>query len=75
MNDEIVDQVRRVREEHAAKFGFDIEAIFKDLEFQQKNSSRQFVHYPPRLLEPNKTEPAIVQGEPLGTWVAAQPRP
>jgi len=59
MNHEIVDQVRRVREEHAAKFDFDIEAIFKDLEIQQIKSGRRFVHYPPRLLEPINPEPAI----------------
>lgn len=31
MNDEIVSEVRAVREAHAAKFNYDLRAIFEDL--------------------------------------------
>jgi hypothetical protein len=31
LNDEIVDEVRAIREEHAEKFGYDLRAIFEDL--------------------------------------------
>lgn len=31
LNDEIVEEVRAVREAHAAKFNFDLRAIFEDL--------------------------------------------
>lgn len=31
LNDEIVDEVRAVREAHAAKFGYDLRAIYADL--------------------------------------------
>lgn len=31
MNDEIVDEVRAIREAHAAKFGYDLRAIYEDL--------------------------------------------
>lgn len=31
LNDEIVDEVRAVREAHAAKFGYDLRAIYEDL--------------------------------------------
>lgn len=31
MNDEIIAEVRAVREAHAAKFNFDLDAIFEDL--------------------------------------------
>ncbi len=30
-NDEIVDEVRAIREAHASKFGFDLRAIYADL--------------------------------------------
>ena len=31
LNDEIVDEVRAIREAHAAKFNFDLRAIYEDL--------------------------------------------
>jgi hypothetical protein len=31
LNDEIVDEVRAIREAHAAKFGYDLRAIYADL--------------------------------------------
>ena len=31
LNDEIVDEVRAIREAHASKFGFDLRAIYDDL--------------------------------------------
>ncbi len=31
LNDEIVDEVRAIREAHAAKFGYDLRAIYEDL--------------------------------------------
>ena len=31
MNDEIVDEIRRNREAHAARFGYDLKAIVEDL--------------------------------------------
>lgn len=31
LNDEIVDEVRAVREAHAAKFGYNLRAIYEDL--------------------------------------------
>lgn len=31
LNDEIVDEVRAVREAHAEKFGYDLRMIFEDL--------------------------------------------
>ncbi len=30
-NDEIVDEVRAIRDVHAAKFGYDLQAIYADL--------------------------------------------
>jgi hypothetical protein len=31
LNDEVVNEVRAIREAHAAKFGYDLRAIYEDL--------------------------------------------
>ena len=54
MNDPIVDEVRRVREAHAARFHYDLDAIFQDIKEQEKTSGRKFVSFPPRKVEPNQ---------------------
>jgi hypothetical protein len=43
MDDPIVDEVRRVRDEHAARFNYDLDAIFRDVKEQEKKSGRKFV--------------------------------
>jgi hypothetical protein len=48
MNDPIVDEVRRVRDAHAAMFNYDLDAIFLDIKEQEKKSGLKFVSYPPR---------------------------
>ena len=53
MNDPIVDEVRRVRDAHAAMFNCDLDAIFQDIKEQEKKSGLKFVSYPPRKTEPN----------------------
>jgi len=50
--DPIVEEVRRVRRAHAAQFGFDLEAIYKDLKAQEKHSQRRMVSFPPRHVSP-----------------------
>lgn len=47
-DDPIVAEVRRVREQHAAQFGFDLHAIIHDLQERQRASGRTYVNYPPR---------------------------
>ena len=42
-NDEIVDEVRRVRDEHAEKFNYDIAAICADIRQKQAASKRKIV--------------------------------
>ena len=34
--DPIVEEVRKIREEHAAKFKYDLDAIYRDLKEQDK---------------------------------------
>lgn len=55
MIDPIVDEVRRVREAHAAMFNYDLDAIFQDIKEQEKKSGLTFVSYPPRRTAPNQT--------------------
>ena len=43
MNDPIVDEVRRVRDEHAARFNYDLDAIFQDIKKQEEQSGRKFI--------------------------------
>ena len=50
-NDPIVDEVRKARHDHAAKFAYDIKAIFRSIRTQQQSSGRQYVRYPPRLAQ------------------------
>ncbi len=46
--DEIVEEVRKAREEYAAKFNHDIDAIYKDIKRRETESAREFVSFPPR---------------------------
>ncbi len=57
MNDPIVDEVRRIRDAHAAMFNYDLDAIFQDIKEQEKNSGLKFVSYPPRRAEPPQELP------------------
>lgn len=50
--DPIVEEVRKVREAHAAQFNYDLEAIYRDLKRQEKESERTFASYPPRRVKP-----------------------
>ena len=46
--DLIVEEVRKVRDAHAAQFNYDLWAIYQDLKEQERKSSRTFVSYPPK---------------------------
>ena len=46
--DIIVEQTRKVREEHAAKFNFDLKAIYEDLKQQEEQSGREVVSLSPK---------------------------
>jgi len=43
MNDPIVDEVRKVRDEHAARFNYDLRAIFSDIKQREKERGLEFV--------------------------------
>jgi hypothetical protein len=48
IDDPIVEEVRAHRQAHAARFNYDLAAIFADLIEREKNSSRPVVNCPPR---------------------------
>ena len=62
-SDPIVEEVRRVRDAYAARFNYDLRAIFRDLKEQEKRSGHKLVSY--------------AQGargaEPTGAAIAASP--
>lgn len=55
--DPIVAEVRKVREAHAARFNYDLKAIYQDLKQQEQASERVFVSYPSRPARPIKKRP------------------
>jgi hypothetical protein len=44
-SDPIVDEVRRIRDAHAAKFNYDPKAIFQDIKEREKRSGRKYVSF------------------------------
>ena len=67
MNDPIVDEVRRVRDAHAARFNYDLEAIFQDIKEREKNSGLVFVDGVARQPLPDKTQ------QPTGAPILISP--
>ena len=59
--DEIVEEVRRVREEHAAKFNHDLKAILDDARKRQRESGRKSVSFSVQKPESNRIEKPIVE--------------
>jgi len=52
VKDEIVEQVRRAREELAAKHNFDLKAILVDARNRQKNSGHRVVSFVTKRKKP-----------------------
>jgi hypothetical protein len=46
--DPIVDEIREIRERHAAQFGFDVRAIAKDAQERDAVGDRKVVRLSPR---------------------------
>ena len=46
--DPIVEEIRKVREEHAARFGFDLDAIVADFRKREQEGPYKVVTLPPR---------------------------
>ena len=50
--DPIIAEVRAVRDAHAARFGYDVAAIFRDIREMQKASGLDYVRHPARSVSP-----------------------
>lgn len=52
--DPIIEEIHKIRQEHAEKFNYNISAIFNDVKEQEKKSGRKFVSLPvKRKPQPN----------------------
>ena len=56
IDDPIVEEVRAHRQAHAARFNYDLAAIFADLIEREKHSSRPVVNRPPRRIPEKAVE-------------------
>jgi hypothetical protein len=50
--DDLAREVREIREAYAKQFGYDLEAIHRDLKAQEQASGRKVVSLPPRRPKP-----------------------
>jgi hypothetical protein len=57
MDNPIVAEVRRIREEHAQKFNYDLAAIVADLQKREAESDDVFVSFPAKRVEPLTPNP------------------
>ena len=55
--DEIVEEVGRARAAYAAKFKFDLQAIYEDLKRAEQQSNRRKVSFKPRTPSKIEVEP------------------
>ena len=61
--DEIVEEVRKKRIEHAAKFNYDLRQIVEDLNNKQRKYKRKTVSFPPK--PPRHQKIALNTSEPI----------
>ncbi len=47
--DEIVEEIHRIRETHAKSFNYDLRAMFADWQKKQNSSGRKVVTLPPKM--------------------------
>lgn len=68
-SDPIIDEVRRVREAHAAKFNYDLSAICADFRKQQDEMGLSVVSRPPKMrfqtetTSPRRQPPPNITGQ------------
>lgn len=65
MNDPIVDEVRAIRDAHAARFNYDLDAIFRDIKEQERLSGRTLVSYARDASEPVEVPQATAPVTPV----------
>ena len=50
--DPFVEEVRKIRQAHAARFNYNLKAIYRDLKQQEKSGGRTFVSFPAKRSKP-----------------------
>lgn len=48
--DEILKEVRAIREAHASRLGFDVRALYREAKERERTSQRPIVSLPPRRM-------------------------
>ena len=64
--DPILEELHQIREQLAAKFNYDLDAIYQDLKKLERKSGRKYVRYEPRIyVAPERQVAAVTacQGE------------
>ncbi len=54
--DPIVEEVRKARQDHAKKFGYNLKAIYDDLKATEKLGGREVVSLPAKRLKKDKAD-------------------
>jgi hypothetical protein len=54
-SDPIVEEIRRIRQEHAKRFNYDLRAIVADLREQEQKHPERLVSLPPKRPRRNRT--------------------
>ena len=55
MKDNIIAEIRQVREAYAERFNYDVYAMLRDIKERQMQSDRKTVSLPPKRLKPVKS--------------------
>ena len=58
-NDPIVAEVRAARDAYAAKFNYNLHAMFEDLRRQDRESGRKTVRFPAKRIKPTPNKKAV----------------
>ena len=53
-SDPIVDEIRKIRNDHAARFNYDLKAICEDLRKKQATCGHRVVTLPPKRLSKDR---------------------
>lgn len=57
--DEILDEIHKIREEHAKSFNYDLDAMFADWRRKQAEGGRQVVSLPLQVFELGRNNSAL----------------
>lgn len=63
MDDPIIAELRAIREAYAARFDYDVEAMFRDIRARQEASGREYVRLPARRTTGDRNPEASTQME------------